>query len=71
MSKKLVSAKHVTSCSDAELFDEITHKIDDNILSVKLPKDKHRVEKRIVDKEAAKLAEPIIDVNCFDKYGER
>lgn len=47
------------------LYDEVLHEIDNNILSIKLPKDRHRIQ--AVD---GKAVEPIIDVNCLDKYGK-
>lgn len=58
---------HYAACpTNAQLpYDEISHEIDSNILTIKLPKDKHRVQ--TVDEQAA---EPIIDVNCVDKYGK-
>lgn len=47
------------------IYDEVSHEIDKNILTVKLPKDKHRVQ---AVNEA--VAEPIIDVSCLDKDGK-
>lgn len=47
------------------LYDEVSHEIDNNILTIKFPKDRHRVQ--AVDKQTD---EPIIDVNCLDKYGK-
>lgn len=47
-------------------YDEVSHEIDSNILTIKLPKDKHRVQAA-----DGQTAEPvIIDVNCLDKYGK-
>ena len=48
-------------CSTIEPYDEVSHKIDNNILTTKLPKDKHRIQ--IEDRETD---EPIIHVNCLD-----
>ncbi|RLU23946.1 hypothetical protein DMN91_004154 [Ooceraea biroi] len=71
MSKKQVSIKHGHfTCSANAEYDEVIHKIDDNILSIKLPKDKRRVQTVDTDERVAKPA-PIIDVNCFDKYGNK
>ncbi|TGZ51034.1 Uncharacterized protein DBV15_00704 [Temnothorax longispinosus] len=47
-------------------YDEVSHVIDSNILTIKLPKDRHRVQ--AVDEQTA---EPIIDVNCLDKNGKK
>lgn len=47
------------------IYDEVSHEIDNNILSVKLPKDRRRIQA-----VNGKAAEPIIDVNCLDKYGK-
>ncbi|XP_012523053.1 uncharacterized protein LOC105828992 [Monomorium pharaonis] len=47
-------------------YDEVSHEIDGNILTVKLPKDKHRVQA-----VNGQIAEPIIDVNCLDKHGKK
>jgi len=46
-------------------YDEVSHEIDNNILTIKLSKDKHRVQA-----VNGQIAKPIIDVNCFDKYGK-
>ncbi|XP_011694844.1 PREDICTED: uncharacterized protein LOC105454122 [Wasmannia auropunctata] len=47
-------------------YDEVSHEIDNNILTIKLPKDKHRVQ--TVDEQPA---ESIIHANCLDKYGKK
>ncbi|XP_018374630.1 PREDICTED: uncharacterized protein LOC108768627 [Trachymyrmex cornetzi] len=47
-------------------YDEVSHEIDNNILTITLPKDRHRVQ--AVD---GQIDEPIIDVNCLDKYGKK
>lgn len=70
MSGECVCAKHrhAVSLADARsLYDEVSHKIDDNILSVKLIKNRHRVE--TVDEQTIETA-PTIDVNCLDRYGK-
>ncbi|KAL6444597.1 hypothetical protein ACFW04_002009 [Cataglyphis niger] len=64
-------------------YDEILHEIDSNILSIKLPKDRHdipAVDEKVVDKKAVdkkavdkkaidEKAKSLIDVKCLDKYG--
>lgn len=52
-------------CPTNAPYNEVSHEIDSNILTIKLPKDKHRVQ--AVD---GQIAEPVIDVNCLDKYGK-
>lgn len=61
-------------------YDEILHEIDNNILSIKLPKDRHgiqavdekAVDEKAVDKKAidGKVTKSLIDVKCLDKYGK-
>ncbi|XP_011053048.1 PREDICTED: uncharacterized protein LOC105145292, partial [Acromyrmex echinatior] len=48
-------------------YDEVSHEIDNNVLTFKLLKDRHRVQ--AVDGQIDD--EPIIDVNCSDKYGKK
>lgn len=52
--------------SDAQSpYDEISHEIDSNFITVKLLKDKHQIQT-----EDGQAAEPrIADINCVDKYG--
>lgn len=50
-------------------YDEVLHEIDNNILSIKLPKDRRRIQ-AVNGKAVDGNAEPIIDVNCLDKYGK-
>jgi len=57
--------RHTICPINAQSPYEVSHEIDNNILTIKLPKDRHRVQ--AVD---GQIAEPIIDVNCFDKYGK-
>lgn len=49
------------------MYDEVLHKVDNNILAIKIPKDRRRVQ--AVDGQAAESA-PIIDATCFDKHGK-
>lgn len=60
-------------------YDEILHEIDNNILSIKLPKDRHdiqavdekAVDEKAMDKKAIdEKAKSLIDVKCLDKYGK-
>ncbi|XP_014467562.1 PREDICTED: uncharacterized protein LOC106740743 [Dinoponera quadriceps] len=61
-------SRRPTRSADTEsLYDEVLHKIDDSILSVKLTKNKHRIE--TTDKYTVKPVKPSILVNCVDKYG--
>lgn len=53
------------SCSTNAQSYEVSHEIDNNILTIKLPKERRRVQ--AVDGQTTK---PIIDVNCLDKYGK-
>ncbi|KYM76958.1 hypothetical protein ALC53_12650 [Atta colombica] len=48
-------------CPTIAPYDKVSHKIDNNILTTKLPKDKHRIQI-----EAREIDEPIIHVNCLD-----
>lgn len=50
------------------LYDEVLHKIDNNVLSVKIPKDRRRVQQDVNGRAAEPT--PIIDARCFDKYGK-
>lgn len=60
---------HPTYSANAEsLYDEVLHKIDDSILSVKFIKNKHRIES--TDDRHATEPTPSILVNCVDKYGK-
>ncbi|KAL6265290.1 hypothetical protein P5V15_002070 [Pogonomyrmex californicus] len=52
-------------CPTNAEYDKVSHEIDNNILTVKFPKER-RVQR--VDEQAV---EPIIDVNCLDKYGKK
>lgn len=58
MNRQLICPNNLKS-----MYDQVSHEIDNNILSVKLPKDRYCIQ-------AGKAAEPIIDVNCLDKYGK-
>lgn len=60
MNRQLICPNNIES-----MYDQVSHQIDNNILSVKLPKDRHRIQA-----VNGKAAEPIIDVNCLDKYGK-
>lgn len=57
-----------SASADDSPYDEVLHKIDDNVLSIKLVKSKHRVE-TTDDERAAEPATPSISVDCVDKYG--
>lgn len=60
MNRQLICPNNIES-----MYDQVSHEIDNNILSVKLPKDRHRIQA-----VNGKAAEPIIDVTCLDKYGK-
>lgn len=60
MNRQLICPNNIKS-----MYDQVSHQIDNNILSVKLPKDRHRIQA-----VNGKAAESIIDVNCLDKYGK-
>lgn len=55
------------SANEQPLYDEVSHKIDNNIISVKLIKDRHHIQ--TVDERAIEPT-PTIDVKCLDKYGK-
>lgn len=58
-----------TLCSaNVDTYDKVTHKIDDNAITVTLMKDKRRLER--VDKEPKPTGVPI-DVHCFDRKGKK
>jgi hypothetical protein len=48
------------------LYDEVSHEIDSNVLSIKIPKDRRRIQ--AVNGQTAESA-ATIDARCFDKYG--
>ncbi|XP_012222243.1 uncharacterized protein [Linepithema humile] len=51
------------------LYDEILHEIDNNVLSIKIPKDRRRIQ--TVNGQAAAEPASTIDARCFDKYGKK
>lgn len=58
--------------TNAQLPYEISHEINGNTLTIKLPKDKFPKDKfpvQTVDKQAAEPTN-ILDVSCMDKYGK-
>ena len=66
---KRIMNRRVTCPTSAQLpYHVVSHKIDNNILTIKLPKDRHPIEHPVqaVDRQ---IDEPI-DVNCSDKYGK-
>lgn len=69
MNEKCVDTKNHNMClnNTKSLYDEVLHTVDNNILSVKLAKNKHHIE--TVEEDVVESA-PTIDVNCLNAYGK-